>query len=53
MSKSSMKKVIPSCGCQKCRCHNELRCHCHDYNALLALTLWDYGRMIRRQRLAK
>ena len=45
MSKSSIKKVIPSCGCPQCRCH--------DYNALLALALWEFGRMIRRQRSAK
>jgi len=52
MSKSPAKVTIPSCGCNRtCRCHRELRCRCHDYNALLALTLWDYGRMIRRKPL--
>lgn len=23
---------------------------CHDYNALLALALWDFARMVRRHR---
>ncbi len=50
MPKSSAKNTIPPCGCGRtCRCRNESRCRCHDYNALLALTLWDYGRAIRRQ----
>lgn len=39
MSKPSVKK-IPPCGCNNCRCH--------DCNALLALALWNFGRMIRR-----
>lgn len=50
MTKSSASTSIPSCGCQQCRCHRGLRCGCHDYNALLALALWDYGRMVRRYR---
>ncbi len=41
--------VIPSCGCTRCECHRGPRCRCHDLNALLALALWDYARMLRRQ----
>jgi hypothetical protein len=51
MPKSSEKNTIPSCGCNdRCHCQRELRCRCHDYNALLALALADYGRMLRRHR---
>ncbi|MBW7895435.1 MAG: hypothetical protein H3C27_10010 [Opitutaceae bacterium] len=41
-----------ACGCTRCRCHAELRCRCHDLNALIALTLWDYGRSLRHRRSA-
>ena len=52
MSKSSAKNQIPACGCGRaCRCQNESRCRCHDLNALLALILWDYSRMLRRKTL--
>lgn len=50
MPTSSIKKEIPSCGCQKCRCHRGLRCRCHDYNALLVLALWDYALMLRARK---
>jgi len=51
MKKSSTQPAIPSCGCNRpCRCQRELRCRCHDHNALLALALWDFSRMLRRQR---
>jgi len=43
------KETIPPCGCQNCSCRRGPRCRCHDYNALLALALWDFGRMVRRQ----
>ncbi|HEY0862507.1 MAG TPA: hypothetical protein VGD97_00240 [Lacunisphaera sp.] len=43
------KETIPSCGCQNCSCRRGPRCRCHDYNALLALALWDFGQMIRRR----
>ena len=50
MPRSPAKNVIPSCGCSRaCRCQRELRCRCHDHNALLALMLWDYSRALRRQ----
>jgi hypothetical protein len=49
MKKTSTTSAIPACGCkQHCRCQRALRCRCHDYNALLALTLWDYSRAVRR-----
>jgi len=49
MKKSSAQTSVPSCGCnQHCRCQRELRCRCHDTNALLALALWDFNRMVRR-----
>ena len=52
MTKTSPCKPIPACGCNRpCHCQRELRCRCHDLNALLALTLWDYGRMLRRKTL--
>ena len=38
----------PPCGCDRCLCHRGPRCRCHDYNALLALALWDFGQMVRR-----
>lgn len=50
MKKSSAQTPIPSCGCNRCHCQRGLRCRCHDMNSLLALVLWDFGRMIRRQR---
>ena len=38
-----------SCGCEHCSCcRRSPRCVCHDYNALLALALWEYGRVLRR-----
>jgi len=48
MSKKSTQNSIPSCGCKNCLCHRGPRCRCHDYNALLALALWDFGQMFRR-----
>lgn len=48
MSKATAKSDIPSCGCERCHCRRGPRCRCHDYNALLALILWDYSRMLRR-----
>jgi hypothetical protein len=50
MPKPSAKNAIPACGCGRtCHCRNEVRCRCHDLNALLALALWDYSRALRRQ----
>lgn len=40
---------LPPCGCQNCLCRRGPRCRCHDYNALLALALWDFGRALRRR----
>ncbi len=52
MPKSPAKTVLPACDCGRtCRCRNELRCRCHDLNALLVLALWDYSRMLRRKTL--
>lgn len=39
------------CGCERCLCRRGPRCRCHDYNALLALALWDFGLMVRRWKL--
>jgi hypothetical protein len=51
MKKSASTSSIPSCGCSdRCRCSRELRCRCHDLNALLALALWDYSRALSRHR---
>ncbi|MBX3750189.1 MAG: hypothetical protein KF897_08880 [Opitutaceae bacterium] len=50
MPKTNTSSVIPPCGCARCPCDRGPRCRCHDLNALLALALWDYGRMIRRRR---
>ncbi len=36
MPKTTAKETTPHCRCQNCRCH--------DYNALFALALWDFGR---------
>lgn len=49
MSKSTAKTDVPPCGCKRCQCHRGPRCRCHDYNALLSLVLWDFGRMLRRK----
>lgn len=46
---TSTKKTPAPCGCQNCLCRRGLRCRCHDYNALLALALWDFGREVRRR----
>jgi hypothetical protein len=44
------KETPPPCGCQSCLCRRGPRCRCHDYNALLALALWDFGCMLRRRK---
>lgn len=49
MKKSSAPESFPPCGCENCLCRRGPRCRCHDYNALLALVLWDYGRAFRRR----
>lgn len=49
MPKKTRPVTPPPCGCSNCLCHRDLRCRCHDYNALLALVLWDLGRSLRRQ----
>ena len=41
------KESTPPCGCKNCLCRRGARCRCHDYNALLALALWDFGRTLR------
>jgi len=62
MSKTTAQNTTPSCGGSNCLCYSGPRCRCHvyppvaapkatrDYNALLALALWDFGRMIRRRK---
>ena len=50
MSKTTTKETPPPCGSQHCSCRRGPRCRCHDYNALLALARWDFGRMIRRHK---
>ena len=50
MTKTSVQEAPPPCGCQNCLCRRGPRCRCHDYNALLALALWDFGRTIRRRK---
>ncbi|MCW5547966.1 MAG: hypothetical protein KIT44_03300 [Opitutaceae bacterium] len=44
------KKTISTarCGSPRCRCNLTPRCRCHDLNALLALTLWDFSRRLHR-----
>ena len=44
------KKPSSPCGCKNCLCRRRVRCHCHDYNALLTLALWDFGRALRRRK---
>lgn len=44
------KETTPPCGCENCLCRRGARCRCHDYNALLALALWDFGRSLRRRK---
>jgi hypothetical protein len=51
MTAISIQKTPPPCGCQNCLCRRGPRCRCHDYNALLALALWDFGQMIRRRQI--
>lgn len=52
MPETTSTKITPTGGCdRRCRCQRKLRCRRHDYNALLALVLWDYGRMLRRKTL--
>lgn len=50
MKNDPAKNTPPPCGCHQCLCRRGPRCRCHDYNALLALALWDLGRMVRRHR---
>ena len=51
MKKSTAKTSLPSCGCNRsCQCQSPLRCRRYDLNALLALALWDYSRLLRRHR---
>jgi hypothetical protein len=50
MKKNNQSSSIPSCGCNdRCNSPTQLRCRCHDLNALLALALVDYGRSLRRR----
>lgn len=48
-SMTKNQNTTPACGCKNCACRRGLRCRCHDYNALLTLTLWDFGQIIRRR----
>lgn len=48
MTKSSASKPTPPCGCNRCHCERGPHCRCHTYNALLALSLAEFGRMVRR-----
>lgn len=51
MIKSQTNSSSHACGCRKpCRCSAPVRCLCHDHNALLALALADFSRMVRRGR---
>lgn len=50
MKNIANKSTIPSCGCNRCQCQRELRCLCHDYNALLALAVSDLNRKLRNRK---
>ena len=50
MPKTSLPDTMPPCGCPNCLCRRGPRCRCHDYNALLTLALWDFGRARRRRK---
>ena len=48
MKNPSAPEPLPPCGCNSCLCRRGPRCRCHNYNALLALAIWDFGRFLRR-----
>ncbi|HUG12751.1 MAG TPA: hypothetical protein VMM36_17175 [Opitutaceae bacterium] len=44
--KTTRRTLAATCGCNTCQCAR--RCRCQDLNALIALTLWDISRSLRR-----